>query len=71
LYIDFVKHKSFIDVNEKGTEAAAVTVVGIGYTSVNPSSPKFIANRPFLFAIREKYTNAILFLGKVANPAEE
>ncbi|HKL08164.1 MAG TPA: serpin family protein, partial [Bacteroidales bacterium] len=70
-YIDFVKHKSFIDVNEKGTEAAAVTVVGIRTTSIDPNYPKFIANRPFLFAIREKQTNAILFLGKVANPAEE
>ncbi|MFO7896780.1 MAG: serpin family protein [Candidatus Cloacimonadales bacterium] len=71
LYIDFVKHKSFIDVNEKGTEAAAVTVVGIGYGSVGPSYPKFIADKPFLFAIREKYTNAILFIGQVTNPAEE
>jgi serpin B len=71
LHIDFVKHKSFIDVNEKGTEAAAVTVVGIGNTCADPSYPKFIANRPFLFAIREKYTNAILFMGQVTNPAEE
>lgn len=71
LYIDFVKHKSFIEVNEKGTEAAAVTSVGIGFTSIDPSYPKFIANRPFLFAIREKYTNAILFMGQVTNPAEE
>jgi len=71
LYIDFVKHKSFIEVNEKGTEAAAVTVVGIGNTCADPSYPKFIANRPFLFAIREKYTNAILFIGQVTNPAEE
>lgn len=71
LYIDFVKHKSFIDVNEKGTEAAAVTSVGFGVTSIDPNYPRFIANRPFLFAIREKQTNAILFLGKVANPAEE
>jgi len=71
LYIDFVKHKSFIDVNEKGTEAAAVTSVGIGVTSIDPSYPKFIADKPFLFAIREKYTNAILFMGQVTNPAEE
>ncbi len=71
LYIDFVKHKSFIEVNEKGTEAAAVTSVGIGVTSIDPSYPKFIADKPFLFAIREKYTNAILFMGQVKNPAEE
>ncbi|MFO7827535.1 MAG: serpin family protein [Bacteroidales bacterium] len=71
LYIDFVKHKSFIDVNEKGTEAAAVTSVGFGVTSINPAYAKFIADKPFLFAIREKYTNAILFMGQVTNPAEE
>jgi serine protease inhibitor len=70
LYINFVKHKSFIEVNEKGTEAAAVTIVGI-YTTSEPSFTKFIADRPFLFVIREKYTNAILFMGKVENPLQE
>ncbi|HRW63953.1 MAG TPA: serpin family protein, partial [Bacteroidales bacterium] len=70
LFISFVKHKSFIDVNEKGTEAAAVTIIGYETTSV-PSYPKFIANRPFLFAIREKYTNSILFVGQVVNPSVE
>jgi len=70
LFISFVKHKSFIDVNEKGTEAAAVTIIGFETTSV-PSYPQFIANRPFLFAIREKYTNSILFIGQVVNPSED
>ncbi|MCK5028013.1 MAG: serpin family protein [Bacteroidales bacterium] len=70
LFISKVKHKTFIEVNEKGTEAAAVTSVEIGYTSVNPSS-QFIADRPFLFVIREKYTNSILFMGRVEDPSKE
>jgi len=69
LYINFVKHKSFIEVNEKGTEAAAVTIVGIYDSAV--ISTGFDVNRPFLFAIREKYTNAILFMGKVEDPSKE
>lgn len=65
LFISKVKHKTFIDVNEKGTEAAAVTSVGISITSLPPS---FIADRPFIFIIRESESNAILFIGKVENP---
>lgn len=69
LKIDYVKHKSFIEVNEEGTEAAAVTVVAIELTSVGQgSNPSFIANRPFMFAITEKSTGAILFIGTVKNP---
>lgn len=71
LYISKVKHKTFIEVNEKGTEAAAVTVVSINTTSADPTYPKFIANKPFLFVIREKYTNSILFMGKVEDPSKE
>ncbi|HRZ41098.1 MAG TPA: serpin family protein [Bacteroidales bacterium] len=66
LLITDVKHKTFIDVNEEGTEAAAATSIGIGVTSMPPS---FIADRPFLFVIREKDTNTILFIGKVCDPA--
>ena len=71
LYISKVKHKAFIEVNEKGTEAAAVTIVGINTTNAGPTYPKFIANKPFLFVIREKYTNSILFMGKVEDPSKE
>lgn len=65
LYISRVKHKSFIDVNEEGTEAAAVTSVGM----TNFSMPDNISfNRPFVFAIREQSTNTILFSGIVERP---
>jgi serpin B len=64
-YISKVKHKTFVDVNEEGTEAAAVTSVEIGLTSV---PLRIVIDRPFLFAIRENYSGTILFLGKVVNP---
>jgi serpin B len=66
LCISMVKHNSFVEVNEEGTEAAAVTVVEIIETSAPPESVQFIVDRPFLFAIRETTTNTILFLGKVS-----
>jgi len=65
LYISMVKHNSFVEVNEEGTEAAAVTVVEIVETSMPPVIP-FVVDRPFLFAIRETTTNTILFMGKVS-----
>jgi serpin B len=68
LYITKAKHKTFIEVNEEGTEAAAVTSIGIGVTSIGPSQPEFHATRPFLFLITEEDTGAILFAGKVENP---
>lgn len=65
LCIGFVKQKAFVDVNKEGTEAAAVTVVGMKVTSVGPVFHKtFIADRPFLFAIRERSTGSILFMGQ-------
>lgn len=67
LFITNVKHKSFIEVNEEGTEAAAVTSIGIGTTSYEPE-PAFHAIRPILFFITEEDTGAILFAGKVENP---
>jgi serine protease inhibitor len=69
LYISFVKHNSFVEVNEEGTEAAAVTVVGIAYLTapVEPVFIPFVADHPFIFAIRETTTNTILFMGKVVS----
>jgi len=65
--ISFVLQKTYIEVNEQGTEAAAVTAVGIGTTSIGLEY-QFILNRPFLFLITEKTTNAISFIGKVGKP---
>jgi serpin B len=65
LFISEVKHKTYVKVDEKGTEAAAVTSVGIGITSVPQA---FSVNRPFVFMIREQNSGAILFMGKVKNP---
>ncbi len=63
-----VKHKTFVDVYEEGTEAAAVTSVEVGVTSV-PSGPlRVVVDRPFIVAIRERLTGTILFLGRVMNP---
>jgi serine protease inhibitor len=69
LRIDEVRHKSFVEVNEEGTEAAAVTSVVIVETSV-PLIPDFRADKPFLFVIRDKKTNSVLFIGKMMNPVE-
>ncbi len=71
LFIDYVKHKTFIEVNEKGTEAAAVTIVAIRENSAALHNLQFNVNRPFLYAITEKDTGAILFMGTVKNPAKE
>lgn len=68
LYITKVIHKTFIDVSESGTEAAAVTSVGVGVTSMPVDPPSFYLTRPFLFFITEEDTGAILFAGKVENP---
>jgi serine protease inhibitor len=64
-YISDVIHKTFVEVNEEGTEAAAVTSVVIGVDSVPPA---FRVDRPFLFAIRERTSDTILFIGKVVRP---
>jgi serpin B len=67
--IDFVKQDTYISVDEIGTEAAAVTTVGMVMTSM-PSEPQkvvFNANRPFIYVIQENYTGSILFMGIVNN----
>jgi len=64
LYISSIIHKTYVEVTEEGTEAAAVTVIEFETTSL-PEYPIFSANRPFLFLIREKGTGIILFAGKM------
>ncbi len=67
VWIDTVKHKSFIEVNEEGTEAAAVTVV----VMEKGLPPGFRVNRPFVFMIRENVSGTILFMGKIVDPGYE
>ncbi len=74
LAVSYIKQKTFIEVNEEGTEAAAVTVIEM-YTSAGPSETQsipiqFFANRPFLYLIKEKSTGAILFIGRMDEPKE-
>ena len=68
LFIEKVLHKAFIEVNEKGTEAAAATTVHI-LERAAPEQPKiFDANHPFIYLIQHKETETILFMGKVVDP---
>ncbi len=68
IFVSAVKHKSFVEVNEEGTEAAAATSVDFSVTSM-PLQTNFYVNRPFVFALKEKSTNALLFIGKVMDPS--
>ncbi|MDP3642889.1 MAG: serpin family protein [Bacteroidota bacterium] len=69
LFISSVIHKTYIDVNENGTEAAAVTAVIMTTGESGPDVRKhFYVDRPFLFAITEKTSGAILFIGEITNP---
>ena len=73
LYIGSVLHKAFVEVNEKGTEAAAATVVTAPEAAARPPemvpfTPVFRADRPFIFLIRDGKTGTILFMGRLTNP---
>ncbi|SEO52026.1 serpin B [Halogranum amylolyticum] len=72
LFIGDVIHKSFVGVDEKGTEAAAATAVTMEVSSAEVDPPKpfeMTVDRPFLFAIRHRRTDAVLFLGRVVDAA--
>ena len=73
VFVGFVKQDSYIDVNEEGTEAAAITTIGIRVESVGPepTKPTFVIDRPFLYGIRERTTNTLLFMGHVVDPRTE
>jgi serpin B len=66
LAISRIIHSTYIEVNEEGTEAAAVTIVGMVTSSI-PLRPVILVNRPFLYIIREKSTGVILFIGKMGS----
>lgn len=69
LFVSNIYHKSFIDVNEEGTEAAAATAAKVLLRSID-LTPKFdfVADHPFLFFIREDTSGTLLFAGHVLNP---
>lgn len=65
IYISNVKHKTYLKVDEEGTEAAGVTSIGFTTTSVPPS---MLINKPYLLAIRDRESGSILFIGKIEDP---
>jgi len=67
LYISYVLHKSFLEVNEEGSEAAASSAV-IMAKKGRPRVPEFRADRPFMFVIRDNITGSILFMGRLMDP---
>ncbi|ODS83299.1 MAG: proteinase inhibitor I4 serpin [Cytophagaceae bacterium SCN 52-12] len=69
LQVGFVKQNTFLGIDEEGTEAAAVTTIGMVLTSAGPGTPRtVIADRPFFFVISEKTSNTVLFTGRIMNP---
>ncbi|HEY9831673.1 MAG TPA: serpin family protein, partial [Stenomitos sp.] len=65
LSLSKVVHKTFVNVDENGTEAAAATASGL---SASKDIHSFRVNRPFIFLIRDRQSDSILFLGRVVNP---
>ncbi|HPZ08812.1 MAG TPA: serpin family protein [Candidatus Eremiobacteraeota bacterium] len=71
IYISKVIHKTFVEVNEEGTEAAAVTAVAMSLKSVAHQPPErfhMVADHPFFFAIRDNKTGTVLFMGSIVEP---
>ena len=69
LFVSDAFHKTFIALDEEGTEAAAATALVVGLTSAGPPPATFTADRPFLFWIEHSSSGEMLFLGQVTNPA--
>ncbi|HYB41884.1 MAG TPA: serpin family protein [Candidatus Methylomirabilis sp.] len=71
LALSAVIHKAYVDVNEKGTEAAAATATTVATTSLRPAEPEpvqFRADHPFFFVIRDNGTGSLLFAGRLVEP---
>ncbi len=68
LFVSSAFHDAFVDVNEEGTEAAAVTTIVINITAAPPPPPRFIADHPFLFIIQDDESGTILFMGRLSDP---
>jgi len=72
LYVSEVKHQSFVEVNEQGTEAAATTTGVMALASFQHQPPPFemLVDRPFVFGISEQKTKCFLFIGFVFQPGK-
>jgi serine protease inhibitor len=70
LFINDIKHKTYLEVNEDGTTAAAASTASF-FPTGSDSTIEMMVNRPYLIAIREKTSGTILFIGKVENPANQ
>jgi serpin B len=70
LFISVVVHQAFVDVNEEGTEAAAATGVAMAPMAMSKPPPRFIADHPFIFLIRERRSGSVLFLGRFTDPGK-
>jgi serpin B len=70
LAISQIRHRAMIDVTEQGTEAAAVTGIGMSTTALQPEPEMFRVDRPFLFAIIDDETKAVLFEGRIEDPRQ-
>ena len=68
VWISTVKHKTYLDVNELGTEAAAVTSIGMSATAMPTNPFNMVVDRPFVLAIRDDTSGAILFSGAIQDP---
>ncbi|GJW64705.1 serine protease inhibitor family protein [Tanacetum coccineum] len=68
LRVSGINHKAILEVNEEGTEAAAVTAVYFT-NCITPDPVDFVADHPFLFVIREDVSGEVLFMGQVVNPS--
>ena len=71
LFISRVIHQSFIQIDEEGTEAAAATIVEVGRGYGSRTYYSMYINRPYLFVIRDRINNTILFIGKISKPVWE
>jgi len=68
LYVSKAVHDAYVQVNEEGTEAAAVTTIIIVAEAETPQPPSFVADRPFLFMIQDDESGTVLFMGRVSDP---
>ncbi|CAC5396789.1 SERPINB [Mytilus coruscus] len=68
VFVNDARHKSYIEVTEQGTEAAAATTIEITKTSSMSGPFQFVAEHPFMFVIRDNNSGTILFVGRYANP---